>query len=188
LLLSLGLLNLCDSGHGLGASGGSSPVLLDLVSAVVVVSGNRRDQLAEGTLVLRVGVDDCHARSGLPVHNAAETSLVLDDAVWHLHLSAQGGQKQNDLNRIDITGNDNQLRFLLFDEGGDGVDSVTDNGWPLGSLGLLVLAVLGLLLSALAKAVCLLLLGLWAVLVQKLEQLGGLIDFAASGLTTKQPR
>jgi len=107
------------------------------------------------------------------VHNATETSLVLDDAVWHLHLSAQGGQEQNDLNGIDITGNDNQLRFLLLDEGGDGVDSVADNWWPLGSLGFFVLAVLGLLLSTLTETTGLLLLSLWTVLVQKLEQLGG---------------
>jgi len=105
------------------------------------------------------------------VHYATKTSLVLDDAVWDLHLSAQGRQEQNDLNGIDVTGDDNQLRFLLFNEGGDGVDSVTDNWWPLGSLSLLVLAVLGLLLSTLAETAGLLLLGLWTVLVQKLEQL-----------------
>jgi len=122
------------------------------------------------------------------VDDAAQASLVLDDAVWHLHLPAQSGQEQNDLDGVDVTGNDDQLRFLLLNEGGDGVDAVADNWGPLGSLGLLILTVLCLLLSALAKAASLLLLGLWAVLVQKFEQLGSLIASAACESDAKQSK
>ena len=73
------------------------------------------------------------------------------------------------LNGIDVTGNDDQLRLLLLDQGGDGVDSVTDDWWPLGGVGLL--AVLSLGLGAGTETGSLLLLGLWAVLAQQLEQL-----------------
>ena len=76
----------------------------------------------------------------------------------------------NYLDRVDIVGNDNELSGLLLDQGGDGVDSVPDDG---GSLGGGVTLAGGSGLSALTKALLLLLLRLGTVLVQQTEKLSG---------------
>jgi len=170
-LLGLCLLELVDPGSGLGATAGAAPVLLDFVSALVVVDLDGLDQLVEGAVVLLVDLDDGHAGGGLPVDSAAETSLVLDDAVGHAHLSAQGGQEQNNLNGLDIAGDGDELGSLLLNQSGDGVDAVTDNVGPLGLL--LLGTALGLSLSLGPQPLGLLGLGLWTVLVKELEQVGG---------------
>ena len=78
------------------------------------------------------------------------------------------------LNGIDVIGDHNQLSFLLLNEGGDGVDTMTDNGSTLGG-GILLASSASL--GSLAKPGLLVLLGLRPVVVQELEQLGGCKDF-----------
>jgi hypothetical protein len=46
--------------------------------------------------------------------NTAEASLVLDNAIWDSHLTAEGRQEQNQLNGIHIVGNKDQLGLLLL--------------------------------------------------------------------------
>ena len=74
------------------------------------------------------------------------------------------------LNGIHIVGDDDELGFLLLDEGGDGVDSVSDHGSPLAGSVLLPLSPGG---GSLPQPLLLGLLGLGPVLVQQLEELGG---------------
>ncbi len=74
------------------------------------------------------------------------------------------------LDGVYVVGDDDEAGLLLLDERGDGVDPVADDGRALGGR---VLLALSAGLGALAKALLLLLLGLGAVLVQELEQLGG---------------
>ena len=52
--------------------------------------------------------------AGLAAHHLAETSLALDDAVGHAHLTAEGRQEQNDLQRIHVVRDHHQLSFLLL--------------------------------------------------------------------------
>ena len=44
------------------------------------------------------------------------------------------------LDRVNVVGDDDKLRLLLLDEGGDGVDAVPDHGGPLGGRVLLALS------------------------------------------------
>ena len=55
--------------------------------------------------------------------NSSKPGHVLDNAVWHSHLPAEGGQEHHHLDGIDIVGNYHQLNFLLLDKGGHVVDS-----------------------------------------------------------------
>ena len=46
---------------------------------------------------LRVDCGESEAGDGLAADDATQTTLVLYDAVWHTHLSAQSGQEHDDL-------------------------------------------------------------------------------------------
>ena len=74
------------------------------------------------------------------------------------------------LNGVNIVGNDNKLGFLLLNQGGDCVGSVAESK---GALGWGVFLACGTGFSARLKTSLPVLLGLWPVLVQKTEKLGG---------------
>jgi len=95
-----------------------------------------------------------------------ETSLALHNNVGNLHLAAEGGQPNNEFDRINIVSDDDQLRLLLFNQGGDVAQAEFEN------LGLLTLDSFALLLSCGAglETVCLLGSGLWTVGMQQAEQ------------------
>ena len=60
----------------------------------------------------------------------AEASLALDDHVGDLELLAEGREPDDDLNGVNVMGDDNELRpvggISGLDESGDVVDSVLD--------------------------------------------------------------
>jgi len=173
LLCQLDGLQFLDLGNfcgGLGSQAATAPVLSDLLSSLVVVGLNGLNNLVEGASVTGLNLGDGHASGGLPSGNSAESSLVLDNAVGDSHLAAQGRQEENKLDGIDIISNDDQLSFLLLDQGDDTVHSVTDNG---GTLGGGICLALGLSLGSLLQSLLPGLLSLRPVLVQQLEQLGG---------------
>jgi hypothetical protein len=60
------------------------------------------------------------------VNDGAETGLALDDDVGNTHLSAEGREVDDKLNRVDIVGNDDQGGFLCLDEGNGMVETVLD--------------------------------------------------------------
>jgi len=171
--LGLGLLELVDLGLRLVAEAGTSPVFADLISAVVEVRLDGLDQLGESGAISGFDVSDGQTGASLPASDAAETSLVLDDAIRDSHLAAQGGEEENELDGVDVVGDEDELSLLLFDEGRDGVYSLTDDG---GALGRLILLSGNTSFSAFAETLLLLLLGLGTVLVQKLEQLGSCLS------------
>jgi len=103
------------------------------------------------------------------VHHLSKPGLALDDAVGNVHLAAEGREPDDDLDRVNIMGDADHGRLLLLDEGGDVVDAA------LHEHGLLTLggsAASGLGGTGLLEALLLLLLGLRAVLVEHLEDLG----------------
>lgn len=109
--------------------------------------------------------------TNLLVDDSAETSLALDNGIGHTHLLAKGGQEDNQLNGVDVVGDEDQRSLLVFDETDNVVQTILDRVWFLADV-LLLLALLdgG---SLLQQTVLLLDLGLRAVFVEELESLGG---------------
>ena len=107
----------------------------------------------------------------LLVDDSSETSLALHNGVGDTHLAAESGQEDDELNGVDIVGDQDQRSLLVLDQTNNVVQTVLDGVRLLGDV-LLLLALLdgG---SLLEETLLLLDLGLRAVLVEELEGLGG---------------
>lgn len=103
--------------------------------------------------------------------NSSETGLALDDGVGDTHLLAERRKENNQLNGVDIVGDEDQGSLLVLNQANNVVETVLDGVGLLGDI-LLLLALLdgG---SLLQETLLLLDLGLRAVLVEELESLGG---------------
>ena len=51
-------------------------------------------------------------RGSLLVDDLTKGGLALDDAVWHLHLAAEGWQPDDQFDGVDVVGNHNELGQL----------------------------------------------------------------------------
>jgi len=105
------------------------------------------------------------------VDDSSESGLALDDGVRDTHLAAESGKEDNQLNGVNIVGDEDEGSLLVLDQADDVVETVLDDVGLLGDV-LLLLALLdggGLL----QETLLLLDLGLRAVLVEELESLGG---------------
>lgn len=103
--------------------------------------------------------------------DGSEAGLALDDGEGDTHLAAEGGEEDNQLNGINVVGDEDEGSLLVLDQANNVVETVLDSVGLLGDI-LLLLAVLdgGGLLD---ETLLLLGLGLRAVLVEELESLGG---------------
>lgn len=101
----------------------------------------------------------------------AESGLALDDGIWDTHLTAEGWEEDNQLNWVNIVGNEDQRGLLVLNQANNVVETVLDGVWLLADI-LLFLSLLdgGGLLD---QTLLLLGLALGAVLVQKLKGLSG---------------
>jgi hypothetical protein len=107
----------------------------------------------------------------LLVDDGAEAGLALDDGVRDAHLAAESGQEDDELDGVDIVGDEDERGLLVLNQADNVVETVLDNVGLLADV-LLLLALLdggGLL----EETLLLLDLGLRAVLVEELESLGG---------------
>ena len=105
------------------------------------------------------------------MNDRTETGLALDDGVGDTHLAAEGGKEDDELNGVDIVGDEDESGLLGLNEGDNVVETVLDDVGLLADV-LLLLALLdggGLL----GQALLLLGLGLRTVLVEELQDLGG---------------
>ena len=102
--------------------------------------------------------------------NSSETSFALNNTVRNTHLTAESGKKDDELNWVDIVGNQDERSLLVLNETNNVVKAVLDGIWLLADI-LLFLA-LGDSSSLLMETLLLLGLRLWAVFVEKLEALG----------------
>jgi hypothetical protein len=68
------------------------------------------------------------------VDNRAETSLALDDDVGDTHLAAESRKEDNELNGVNIVGDDDESSLLGLDEGDDVIETVLDEQGLLGVL------------------------------------------------------
>jgi len=161
LLLLLGSLctsdtaeTLCLASHVLEALLGLSPVAEEVV-VVEELGLDGLDELSKvSTEVLR-NIRDSNHSGGLLVDELAETGLVLDDSEGDVLLAAEGREPDDELEGLDIAGNDDKGGLALEDEVRDVVQTRTETGrtlgnevlddlLALGSSGLLVLDLLGL--------------------------------------------
>lgn len=175
VLKSLPLLLL--SGIGLCAHDATTPVSPVLLVLVGVTLLDRRHELGELGLVLRLDLCQSKDGGGLLVDYGAEAGLALDYGVWDAHLAAKSWEEDNKLDWINVVGDEDEGGLLVLDEADDVVEAVLDSVWFLTDV-LALLAILdggGLLLQTLLF----LSLGLWSVLVQELEHLSGLVAVEA---------
>lgn len=102
--------------------------------------------------------------------DCAETCLALHNGVRDTHLAAESGQEDDQLNGVNVVGDQDEGSLLVLNQANNVVETVLDSVRLLGDV-LLLLALLdggGLL----QETLLLLNLGLRAVLVQELESLG----------------
>lgn len=175
-------------GWCLSSSSVSSLLVLDAHDWLSVQSSDSGvfvvGSVEEGSQVLQVvevflsdfGQGD--AGGGLLVDQCAESGLVLNEAVWDAHLSAQGWDVHHQFNWDDIVSHYDELGLLVFDEGGDVVQAELDGQWLLGFLLLFSFSLVG---SLLLESLSLVLLGLWSVLSEELEELGSLVLLQSVG-------
>ena len=103
-------------------------VLLGL-GQVSLVDG--RDQLAQLRLVLGLDLSQGDDGGGLLVHNRAQAGLALDDGIWHAHLAAQSGEEHNQLDGVDIVGDQDKGRLLVLNQTNNVVQTILGSVWLL---------------------------------------------------------
>lgn len=151
----------------------TTPVAADLLGLVEVVGLGGRDKVGELALVLGADLLDQGDGGGLLVDKSADRGLRLDDDVGDTHLAAEGRQEDYELDGVNVGGDDDEAGLLGLDQGNAVVETVLDEEGLLAvSLGVGLLAV-GDVLGGSIETGLLLLLGLGAVLVEELEQVGG---------------
>jgi hypothetical protein len=79
--------------------------------------------------------------TNLLVNDGSEPSLTLHNGIRHTKLAAQSGQEHNQLNRVNIVGNQDQGRLLVLNEADNVVETVLDSIGFLANI-LLLLAIL----------------------------------------------
>ena len=142
----------------------TTPVLEESV-VIVELSLELGAELLEVDEVFTTDVSDSDGGSCLEVDELSEVGLSADEAEGDTLLSAESGQVDDELNGVNVVGNDNKLGLVLFDEGSDVVKSELE---VHGLLSLSGTTGLGLTLESQS----LLDAGLGLVLGQKLEELG----------------
>ena len=92
------------------------------------------DEGRELALVLAADVLEGDDGGGLLVDDRAEAGLALDDDVWDAHLAAERGEEDDELDGVDVIGDDDECGLLRFDEGDAVVEAVLDEEGLLGVL------------------------------------------------------
>ena len=123
-------------------------------------------------LVLVLDFGESNGRAHLSANQLSKPGSALDDAVWNVHLSAQSRQVDDNLDGVDIVGNDDQLSLLLLNKADDLVDARSQAGGSLG-WGVWLASCAGL--GAGYQTRLLFGLALWGVLLSELEELGGVL-------------
>jgi hypothetical protein len=168
---SLKSLLLLDDLHlSLGTHDTTTPLsagLLVLLKVTVLDSG---DELGELGLVLGADLGDGEDSSGLLVDDSSETGLALDNGVRDTHLLAERRKEDNELDRLDVVGDEDERSLLVLNQANNVVETVLDSVRLLGDILLLLTLLDGG--SLLEETLLLLGLGLRSVLVEELESLG----------------
>lgn len=164
-----GLALLLLAGIGLGTHDTTTPVAAGLLVLVSVALLDGREELGELGLVLGADLGQSQNGGGLLVDNGTQTSLALDNGVRDTHLAAESGQEDNQLNGVDVVGDQDEGSLLVLDQANNVVETVLDVVRLLGDI--LLLLALGDGGGLLDETLLLLGLGLRAVLGEELEGL-----------------
>lgn len=177
--LHVGLLGSLDGANSLSSShhvlvldahNTTTPGSSDLL-VVVVSSAEGLSKVLEIDNILSADIGDSDASGGLEVDKSAESGLASEEAEWDSLGSAKSWEMDDNLNWVDIMGNHDELGLAFFNESGDVVKTELEVSWLWSSVVSLLSSLLGLSLSL--ETVGLLLLGLWRVLGEELEELTG---------------
>ena len=164
--LSLGHHMLVLNSHNTTTPGSSEGDVL------VEVGGEVALEVGEVGEVFLSDIGEGNAGSGLGVAELSESCFTSDEAEWDVVLSAESWQENHDLEWVNIVGHDDELGFAFLDESGDVVETEFEVEWLWsGVSGSGTLS--GFSFSN--ESVLLLLSGLWGVLGEELEELGGLV-------------
>lgn len=123
-LESLSLLLL--PGVGLCSHDTTAPVasVFLVFAGVALVDG--ADQLAQLGFVLTLDLGQGQDRGGLLVDNRAEAGFALDDGIGDAHLAAERGEEDNQFNGVHVVRDQDQRRFLRFNQTDHVVETVFD--------------------------------------------------------------
>lgn len=165
------LLLLLELVESLSAENTSAPLSSGLVVLLVEVGLDGGDEGGKSSLVLGLDLGDGNDSGGLLVDKSTESGLALDNGVRNAHLSAQSGEEDNELDGVDVVGNEDQVGLLVLNQRHNVVETVLDNVGLLGNVLLVLAGSNGL--GLLGESLLLLLLSLGSVLVEELEGLGG---------------
>mmetsp|Transcript_28061 Transcript_28061/g.61136 ORF Transcript_28061/g.61136 Transcript_28061/m.61136 type:complete len:267 (-) Transcript_28061:41-841(-) len=113
-----GLGALVELGLGLEAHDTATPLTEEVGVVVVLLLGEVLEEVQLGG-VGRVNSGEADDGGGLLVDEGTETGLVLDDHEGDVHLAAEGGHPYDELDGVDVAGDEDELGLLLLDEGGD---------------------------------------------------------------------
>ena len=106
----------------------------DVTAGYSQVSLGGRDESCKLALVLALDILEGQDSSRLLVNDGPETSLALHNDVGHTHLAAEGGKENDELDRVNIVGDDDKGSLLGLDEGNTVVQTVLDEEGLLGVL------------------------------------------------------
>lgn len=172
LLCELNLHKLLASGHHvlvLDTHDTTTPVSGQF-SVVVKLSLEKGAELLEIDEVFTADLGESDASGCLKVDKFAKVGLATDEAEGDTLLAAESGQVNNELDGIDVVGDNDHLGLVLLDQRGDVVEAELK---VHGLLGLLGGALVGsLTLSLGLESVGLLLVGLGGVLSEQFKELG----------------
>jgi hypothetical protein len=120
--------------------------------------------------VFAADISESNAGGSLQVNELAKVGLAADEAEGDTLLSAESGQVDDELNGVDVVGDDNELGLVLLNECGDVVETELEVHWLLSLLGSTLIG--GTALSLRLESVGLLLAGLGGVLSEQFKELG----------------
>ena len=132
---------------GLETHFSTAPLLLNVVVELSIEVLLKRLQF--GLVLLVHGSERNHSGVFL-VGKSSESALSLHNGERNAHLAAQGGEPHNQLDGIDVVGDDNELGLLLLDKGGDVLKAILEDVGGRGD-GSTLLGSGGLLISELVK-------------------------------------
>jgi len=130
---------------GLDTLDTATPLPVDL-GVLVVFLHEGLGQLLEFLSLTLLDGGDLQAGLGLLVDELTEPGFTLDDLIRDVLLPAESGQPADELDGVDVVGDEDELLLLLFDQLGDVVDAVFEAD---GLLGIELLTLLLLLLHLL---------------------------------------
>lgn len=171
--LTEGLGTLAELGDRLVTTDTTTPVPAGILVLVEEVGLGGRNERSQSLAVLGADVLQGDNSGGLLVNDRTETCLVLDNHVGDTHLAAQCRQEDDELDRVNIVGDDDERCLLGLDESDAVVETVLDKEGLLAILGGRLVTLGGTGLGLLGQTSLLLLDRLGLVLVQQLEELSG---------------